>query len=100
MWVTHVRPVATQALRSAGLTRLLERFPGNLDPGVSLALKRRVLGGTPMRIANYVAAAAATIVLGTAPAAMAQTAGSTSGPAAGSTVAPNTAVQKENPANP
>jgi hypothetical protein len=33
-------------------------------------------------------------------AARAQTAGSTSGPAAGSPVTPNTAVQKENPANP
>ena len=49
-----------------------------------------------MRIASYLAA---TLLLVAGPAAMAQT-GSTSGPAAGSDVVPNTAVQKENPANP
>ena len=53
-----------------------------------------------MSIANYMAAAAATMLLVLAPPATAQTAGSTSGPAVGSPVAPNTAVQKENPANP
>ena len=53
-----------------------------------------------MGIASYKAGLAATmlVVLGTA--ATAQTAGSTSGPAAGSSVVPNTAVEKENPANP
>jgi len=49
-----------------------------------------------MRIASYMAA---TMLLVAVPAATAQTAGSTSGPAAGSPVVPNTAVQKENPAN-
>jgi len=53
-----------------------------------------------MRITNYMAAAAAMMLFVAGPAARAQTAGSTSGPAAGSPVAPNTAVQKENPANP
>ena len=50
-------------------------------------------------IAKYMAAAA-TILLASGPAATAQTAGSTSGPAVGSPVAPHTAVPKENPANP
>src|SRR5215213_126573 len=53
-----------------------------------------------MRITNYMAAAAAMMLFVAGPAATAQTAGSTSGPAAGSPVAPNTAVQKGNPANP
>jgi hypothetical protein len=53
-----------------------------------------------MRITNYMAAAAAMMLFVAGPAARAQTAGSTSGPAAGTPVAPNTAVQKENPANP
>jgi hypothetical protein len=65
---------------------------------ISVAAKP-VPGGTPM-IAKYMAAAAATILLASGPAATAQTAGSTSGPAVGSPVVPNTAVQKENPANP
>lgn len=53
-----------------------------------------------MRIASYMAGAAATMLLVAGPAATAQTPGSTSGPAVGSPVAPSTAVQKENPANP
>lgn len=58
--------------------------------------RARFQEGTPMRIASYIAT---TILLLAGSAATAQTAGSTSGPAAGTAVVPNTAVQKENPSN-
>jgi hypothetical protein len=91
---------ATLPCRSLHLKLGDEALGGNLHPGLSLGLKGTVPGGTPMRITNYMAAAAAMMLFVAGPAARAQTAGSTSGPAAGSPVAPNTAVQKENPANP
>ena len=53
-----------------------------------------------MRTTAPRAALAVTTVFLLGAAATAQTAGSTSGPAAGSSVVPNTAVEKENPANP
>jgi hypothetical protein len=52
-----------------------------------------------MRVPTYLAAVATAALLFAGQGASAQTAGSTTGPAAGSNVVPNTAVQKDNPAS-